>query len=204
MQKHSAMGVILIGTPAGFFFTTYLHQQPGKKNKIQWWLWSLWTPQKVGNDSSEERRIKLNNLSYCRSSCTSETQVSLTDRWVSQGAQTPGEPSTWATQTLKAMLQMGKAVAIPKCRDRWARSIFNNTRTPLCLYHWRDAERAQPGSLAQLMEKQKFWPDILMFWDLWPAWGQPSFRWDHWPSAPQPTPQAKRNQTTMIYFKALQ
>lgn len=55
-------------------------------------------------------------------------------------------PSTRATQTPKVTFQMGEAVASPRWKDRWARSIFNNTRTSLC--HWRDAEWAQLGSLS--------------------------------------------------------
>lgn len=73
--------------------------------------------------------------------------------------------STWATQAPRARFQMGKAVAGSRCKDRWARSIFNNTRPPLSLYHCRDAEWAQHGSSVQLMETEKFWLEILMFWE---------------------------------------
>lgn len=127
----------------------------------------------------------------CRSSCASETQGTLTDRGVSQWAQTP-KRTQHIEQHKPLKFQMGKAVAIPRCKDRWARSIFNNTRTSLCVYHWRDAEWAQLGSLSTADGEAK----IPMFWcfgisDL-PGANLPSDQATD-PSALHPTPQGKRN-----------
>lgn len=58
MKKYNVVGVILMGTPARF-------------------LTSIFT-------SNLEIRIKFGGCEV-RSSCTSESQVTLTDRWVSQG-----------------------------------------------------------------------------------------------------------------------
>lgn len=138
----------------------------------------------------------------CRSSCASETQGTLTDRGVSQWAQTP-KRTQHIEQHKPLKFQMGKAVAIPRCKDRWARNIFNNTRTSLCVYHWRDAEWAQLGSLSTADGEAKIPTHVLMFWDLWPAWGQSSFRPGHWPLCTPPNTTGQKKHTMVINFKAL-
>lgn len=76
---------------------------------------------------------------------------------------------------------------------------FSTTQGHLSLCHWRDA--VSPAWLPQYSWRRSRNSD-LVFWcfhsDLWPAWGQPSFRQGHWPSALHPTREARRNHTDLV------
>lgn len=150
MWKYNAMEVILMGTPAElwFFFNTSFHQQPGN-NKIQWWLWSLWMPQKVGKNS-EERRARLNNLSYWVTRVQKQLSLLQTGGCL-RGHKLQRGPSTWAIQTPKAMLQMGKAVAISMCKKD-EQEVFSTTQGHLCIIAGMLSEPSLAPSV-KLMER---------------------------------------------------
>lgn len=82
----------------------------------------------------------------CKSTCTSRSQVALPERWVSQRAQSQKRTQQMSNTTPRAMLQTGKAAAIFRHKDRWARSISRNTRPPLPVYHrWAGAGQQVQG-----------------------------------------------------------